>query len=125
VKLILLVDDSNFQRIAIGRMLTKAGYDVLTVGDGEEALRTASARIPDLVLLDMLLPKLSGPEVLRALKKSPVTASIPVIALSGLSQKNEAKLINEGAAGYMEKSLIQPDDNFEPLLQMVDRTLRG
>ena len=60
MKLILLVDDSNFQRIAIGRMLTKAGYDVLTVGDGEEALRLAFVESFDLIVSDVRMPRLDG-----------------------------------------------------------------
>jgi CheY-like chemotaxis protein len=64
-------------------------------------LQIASVTIPDLILLDMLLPKLGGVEVLQALRKNPVTASIPVIVLSSLPQKNEAKLIKEGAAALL------------------------
>ena len=90
MKSILLVDDSRFIRMANERSLARAGYSVVTASDGEEALRTARSRVPDLILLDMLLPKLGGPEVLRALRKDPVTASIPVIVLSSLPQTNEA-----------------------------------
>src|SRR5579864_4979360 len=78
----------------------------VTASDGEEALLIAHDRIPDLILLDMMLPKLGGSEVLRALKKDPVTASIPVIVLSGLAQKNEEKLMQEGAAAFFEKSKL-------------------
>ena len=92
MKIILLVDDSKFLRKANEKALTKAGYSVISVGDGEEALRLASARVPDLILLDMLLPKLGGQDVLAALKRNPATAAIPVIVLSSLAQTNEAKL---------------------------------
>ena len=64
-------------------VLSRAGYKVVTASDGEEALLIAHDRIPDLILLDMMFPKLEGPEVRRALKQNPVTASIPVIVLSG------------------------------------------
>ncbi len=81
LKSILLVDDSKFMRMANEKALARAGYEVITASDGEEALRMAQARIPDLILLDMLLPKLGGPQVLQALKKNPLTLSIPVCCL--------------------------------------------
>lgn len=104
------------------RALARAGYKVVTASDGEEALLIAHARIPDLILLDMLLPKLGGPEVLHALRKNPLTASIPVIVLSSLPQKNEAKLMKEGATAYFEKSKMELD-HAESLLHIVKITL--
>ena len=65
---ILLIEDSKFQRIANERALVKAGYEVMHAGDGEEGLRVAHESIPDLILLDMMLPKVSGLDVLRILK---------------------------------------------------------
>jgi len=100
---ILLVEDSKFLRIATERAITKAGYQVISAGDGEEAVAQATAKLPDLVILDMLLPKLSGPAVLQKLKANPVTARIPVLVLSSLSQKNEEKLLQEGATAFLEK----------------------
>jgi DNA-binding response OmpR family regulator len=82
---ILIVDDSRFLRIANERALLKAGHTVITAADGEEGLRLAQERKPDLVVLDMLLPKLSGPEVLQALRKD-AEASIPVMVLTSLPQ---------------------------------------
>ena len=124
-KLILLVEDSRFLRLATEQTLIRAGYNVVTAGDGEEALRIAYARIPDLILLDMLLPKLGGPEVLEALKNSPLTAHIPVIVLSSLSQKNEAKLKKVGAVAYFEKSKLELDQNSESLLHIVKKTFEA
>jgi CheY-like chemotaxis protein len=123
LKSILLVEDSRFLRLAIEQVLVRAGYKVLTAGDGEEALRIAYSRIPHLIVLDMLLPKLGGPEVLQALKGSALTAHIPVIVLSSLSQKNEAKLKQAGAVAYFEKSKLELDQHSESLLQIVKRTL--
>jgi CheY-like chemotaxis protein len=125
VKLILLVDDSRFQRMANERALSRAGYNVVTASDGEEALLVAQVRIPDLILLDMLLPKLGGGEVLRALKGNPLTATIPVIVLSSLPQTNEVKLIKAGATAYFEKSKMQQDQSSEALLHIVKTTLDG
>lgn len=103
MKTILLIEDSKFLRIATERMLVKAGYQVLSASDGEQALVVARDRLPDLVILDMLLPKLGGPGVLHALKQGASTAHIPVIVLSGMSQKNEQKLKQEGASAFLEK----------------------
>ncbi len=64
---VLLVEDSKFQKLVNERMLHKAGYTVLTASDGEEALRLARETIPDIILLDMLLPKLGGREVITRL----------------------------------------------------------
>jgi CheY-like chemotaxis protein len=103
---ILLVEDSKFLRVATERILTKAGYQVICAGDGDEALALAGSRLPDLIVLDMLLPKLSGPEVLRSLKKNDLTAHIPVVVLSSLSQNNGPKLVQEGADAFIEKGSL-------------------
>jgi CheY-like chemotaxis protein len=107
------------------KALAKAGYSVFTARDGEEALAIARARIPDLILLDMLLPKLGGLEVLQALKNGVLTAAIPVIVMSSLPQKNEAKLIKAGATAYIEKSTIELDQHSKSLLNIVKTTLDG
>jgi CheY-like chemotaxis protein len=120
---VLLVEDSKFLRLANERVLTKAGYRVTVAPDGEEALRVARKELPDVILLDMMLPKLSGPEVLRKLKESPATSSIPVIVLTSLSQRNEEKLIQEGAAAYFEKSALDLDKNSDRLAATVESVL--
>lgn len=125
MKSILLVEDSRFLRMATEQSLARAGYSVVTASDGEEALRKAFASIPDLILLDMLLPKLGGPEVLHELKHCALTAHIPVIVLSSLSQKNEAKLKKVGAIAYFEKSKLELDHDCESLIHIVKRTLDG
>jgi CheY-like chemotaxis protein len=106
---ILLVEDSKFLRVATERILTRAGYQVICAGDGDEALTLAGSRLPDLIVLDMLLPKLSGPEVLRSLKKNDLTAHIPVVVLSSLSQNNGPKLMQEGADAFIEKGSLLAD----------------
>jgi CheY-like chemotaxis protein len=124
VPTILLVEDSKFLRVATERVLTRAGYSVISVCDGDEAWRTAAGRLPDVIVLDMLLPKLSGPEVLNSLKKNALTAHIPVIVCSSLSQKNEAKLVREGACAFIEKgSLLEnPDGPLETIrIALADR----
>ena len=105
---ILLVDDSKPILHENERVLHKAGFEVVCAEDGEFALKLAREENPDLILLDMILPKLSGPEVLARLKKDPATADIPVIVLSSLTEKNRQKLIEAGAEDYVEKNSLVP-----------------
>jgi CheY-like chemotaxis protein len=121
--MILLVEDSRFLRIANERTLAKAGYNVVSAIDGEQALQIARECIPNLILLDMVLPKLDGVAVLRALKGDSQTKNIPVIVLSGLSERNEAKLKREGAEAYLTKSDSLLRDSSEPLLRLVETLL--
>ncbi len=79
---------------------------------------------PDIILLDMLLPKISGPAVLKSLKNDPTTTHIPVIVLTSLSQKNEEKLLQEGAAAYFEKSTLELDKSSDRLAVTVETVLR-
>jgi CheY-like chemotaxis protein len=118
--MILLVEDSRFLRVASERALVKAGYDVVSAVDGEAALLIARERNPDLILLDMMLPKLDGLGVLRALKHDPQTANIPVIVLSGLGQRNETRLKKEGAAAYFTKSDSLFDNDSGTLVRVVE-----
>jgi CheY-like chemotaxis protein len=120
---ILLIEDSKFQRIANGRALVKAGYGVVHAGDGDEGLRIAREHMPDLILLDMMLPKLSGLDVLRALKADVLAKHIPVIVLSGLGQANETKLLKEGAAAFLVKSEKSLENNSLVLIQAVQGVL--
>ena len=79
---ILIVDDSRFLRIANERALAKAGHRVLSAGDGEEGLRLACEHRPHLVILDIMLPKLSGVDLLRALRQDPATSRTPIMILT-------------------------------------------
>lgn len=117
---ILVIEDSRFLQLALSRMLGKAGHEVIAVGDGREGLRRAREVNPDLILLDMMLPTLEGTSVLRLLKKDALTTDIPVVVLSGLSQKNEQKLKENGAAGYLEKSLLDLNGDGYPFLSALN-----
>jgi CheY-like chemotaxis protein len=110
---VLLIDDSKFLRRANELSLRNAGHQIITASDGEEGLRFARERKPDVIVLDMLLPKLGGADLLQALKGDPATAKIPVIILSSLPQKNEQKLVAAGAAAYLEKSSLALDRSSE------------
>lgn len=120
---ILLVEDSKLLRITNERTLVKAGYDVISAEDGEEALRCAKEQKPDLILLDLLLPKVSGLEVLTRLKHNRDTAKIPVVALSGLSDKNRQRLIEAGADEYLEKNSVLTEKGLNRLPKVLEEVI--
>ena len=114
---ILFIEDSRAIRLENERALLKAGYEVVCAEDGESALQRAQEQKPDLILLDLLLPKMSGIEVLEYLKRTPGTAQIPVVVLSALYGKNRDKLMAAGAEEYLEKNTLMV--NGENLLSQV------
>ena len=121
---ILLVEDSKFLRMATERALARAGYCVRIASDGVEAMEVARKEKPELILLDMLLPKITGPDVLKKLKKDPMTAGIPVVAFTGLSQKNATRLRQDGACAFLDKSELGLDKGCETLLASLANILR-
>jgi CheY-like chemotaxis protein len=122
---ILVIEDSRLLRSAISRILVKAGFQVTAVGDGREGLTCAEATHPDIILLDMMLPTMEGTAVLRQLKTNLVTKQIPVVVLSGLSQKNDRRLLADGASGYIEKSALDFDGDGSTLLAVLQPLLGG
>lgn len=106
---ILLVEDNPVTRLATQRLLIKAGFEVVIAQDGEQAIQLATNALPDVILLDMLLPKLDGPTVLTRIKNNPATAHIPVIVLTALSSRNAAKLKEASASAFIEKAHMLDD----------------
>jgi two-component system cell cycle response regulator DivK len=105
-KRILVVEDDTQNSYLIGFILEKSGYEVVTVGDGEQAVEAAAERTPDLILMDMLLPKMSGYDATRAIKSDPVTAGVTIIALTAYSMKGDRERILEaGCDGYISKPI--------------------
>jgi CheY-like chemotaxis protein len=120
---ILLVEDSKTIRKENESALQNAGYEVICAEDGESALQMAQEQHPDLILLDMILPRMSGPEVLKHLKSEPATAEIPVVVLSGLSEKNREKLLEEGAEEYLEKNSLMPSRGINLLPNKLENVI--
>ncbi|MGB6499775.1 MAG: response regulator [Thermoplasmata archaeon] len=120
---ILLIEDSRFLRGLLERALTRAGYEVMAEADGSKGVEEARRVVPSLILLDMMLPGLDGLSVLKALKEDAATAAIPVVVLSGLSQRNDTMLKKAGAAAYVEKSALGLDKNPDLLLRIVASAL--
>lgn len=106
---ILLVEDNDMNRDMLSRRLTKRGYEVVLAVDGEEALSSAVAERPDLILLDMGLPVIDGWEATRRLKADPATANIPVIALTAHAMSGDReKAIELGCDDYDTKPVELP-----------------
>jgi len=104
---ILLIEDDKFLRKACEISLKKRGLTVISAIDGEEGLGLAHTSAPDLILLDMLMPKLSGFETLEALKKDERTRGIPVVMISNSSVDSDIQKAKElGAAGYLVKASL-------------------
>jgi CheY-like chemotaxis protein len=107
---ILLAEDDRILRKAGEATLKKKGYTVIAAVDGEDALAKARASRPDLILLDVIMPKLQGFEVLASLKGDAATREIPVIMLSNLQEDAEVRrAVEGGAVGYLVKSNIELD----------------
>lgn len=117
--LILVVDDNEHIRHILHRALTKAGFDVLTASHGMEALQIARAMHPDLILLDIDLPDISGLDVCRELKADPETNSIDVLFITG-GYMREADAYDAGAVKLIRKpfSLRALIESVKELLEM-------
>lgn len=117
---VLLAEDDRFLRRAAEARLRQHGLEVLTAADGEEALRVARAEPLDLILLDVVMPKLEGFEVLRLLKEDAATARIPVIVLSNLGQERDvSQAVALGAIAFLVKAHLSLQD----LVDRVDAAL--
>ena len=103
-KRILIVDDEEDIAFSISRRLAAEGYEVICAEDGAEGLRRAQTESPDLILLDLMLPKMDGYKVCRLLKFDERYKQIPVIILSARSQQEDIALGSEtGAEAYLTK----------------------
>jgi DNA-binding response OmpR family regulator len=101
---ILIVDDDADIRELVAFKLSRAGFTVHCEADGESGLAAAEGLRPDLVLLDWMMPRLTGLEVCRRLRESPATAAIPVILLTAKAQEADVELgFTAGADDYIRK----------------------
>ena len=108
--LVLVADDEEDIRALVAFRLERAGYEVITAADGEEALTLATTRLPDLVVLDMMMPKATGLEVTRSLRELDETKEIPVILLTARAQEADvARGFEAGADDYVKKPFSPQD----------------
>ncbi|HKV73594.1 MAG TPA: response regulator [Gemmatimonadales bacterium] len=107
--LVLIIEDDPAQRRLLEKMLDASGYRVLTAPDGESGVATAIGRRPDLIVCDVMMPKLNGYQTVRALKSDPATSAIPVIMLTTKDQPADAFWAGEvGADLFMHKPVDLP-----------------
>jgi CheY-like chemotaxis protein len=107
--LVLLVDDSEDNREVYAQYLTLSGFRVESAVDGVEAVEKAAALIPDVIVMDLAMPRLDGWEATRRIKAAPATSGIPIIALTGNADSESRRRTQEvGCAGYLTKPCM-PD----------------
>jgi CheY-like chemotaxis protein len=113
---ILVVEDTELLRKIYTDKLAQEGYEVISAGDGLEALSILRTQTVDLILLDLIMPKMSGLEALEAIKADPRLRDIPVLILSNLGQEGDVERgISLGAADYLIKNEAKPADVAEKI----------
>lgn len=118
-KRILVADDEPHILMTLEDLLTQEGYIVIKASDGKKAVEEARKMLPDLIVLDVMMPKMNGFEVLERLKKDPKTMDVPVIMLT---VRSASKDMEQGIQLYAEKYVTKP---FEPelLLKEIEHSL--
>ena len=118
-RIIVADDDRMFRKVA-ETTLRRQGYDVATASDGEEALQLIRSERPDMIILDLIMPKLQGFDVLTILKQDTLTSAIPVIVLSSLTQEQDKQeALDLGAVAYFNKTTFSMSE----LVKQVENTL--
>jgi DNA-binding response OmpR family regulator len=108
---ILLIEDDAFLQKMYRKKFTVVGYQVDVASDGEEGLAKVKTVQPDVVVMDVMMPKLNGLEALQRMKADDTTKNIPVLILTNLSGTEDAETaVKRGAAGYLVKSDLTPDE---------------
>lgn len=103
-KRILVVEDNDLNRKLFCDVLTANGFEVDPVADGEDVLETARSTTPDLIIMDIQLPGVSGVDLIEAAKRDTTLAEIPVLAVTAFAGKgDEERIRSAGAAGYLAK----------------------
>ena len=116
---VLAVDDEN-DILLILRTSLRDDYDVLTASNGPEALQKIAEDSPDVVILDMMMPEMDGIEVLEEIRRNPATATLPVIFLTGVSDRSKIReALDKGTAYYLTKPF-----NHRELNSRVEQALR-
>ena len=118
---VLIVDDDEALSLVLDTTFKKNGFDTVLAANGQTGIDKAKTEKVDLILLDQILPDISGNEILKLLKIDPATQNIPVIILSNFSQEELVKeAINNGAKDYVFKYQVEPLD----LVSKVKSTLK-
>ena len=116
VKKILFIEDESALQKTFGDVLRQEGYETISALDGEVGLRLAKDKKPDLILLDLVLPKMHGFEVLKELKSAPETKDIPIVVLTNLEGVADVdKAIELGATTYLVKAQYSLEEVVEKI----------
>ena len=119
IRRILIVDDSPTERHVLNDMLTKAGYEVVTSDNGEDAILKAKSQKPDLILMDVVMPGLNGFQATRAISRDPETRAIPIILCTSKSQETDKIWgMRQGARDYIVKP-VNRDELLEKIAAIV------
>jgi two-component system cell cycle response regulator DivK len=118
---ILVVDDNEPSRDALSRRLARRGYRILTAVDGQQAVATGQAELPDLILMDLGLPGIDGWEATRQLKAAGATRQIPIIVLSAHAMTNDRDLALASGANDFDTKPVR----FEQLLGKIGALLKA
>lgn len=119
-KKILFIEDEPALQKTFGDFLSQEGYEMVSALDGEKGLELAKIEKPDLILLDLILPKKHGFEVLKSLKEDEATQDIPIIVLTNLESMGDVeKTIELGATTY----LIKASYSLEEVVQKIKKAL--
>lgn len=114
---VLLVEDDDTIRTMMARRLTKRGFEVVAVASGEEALSAAAACRPSVVMMDLLLPGISGWDAAKAMRTDPATRDIPVVALTAhVSAEDRERAQEVGCDSFFSKPV-----DFEALVKRLDQ----
>jgi twitching motility two-component system response regulator PilH len=116
---VLIVDDSPSQLIGLKRITEKLGHEVITAEDGAAGVETAKREMPDLILMDVVMPNLNGFQATRTLAKDPKTSHIPIILVTTKDQETDRVWgMRQGARTYVTKPV-----NEEVLIQAINDNL--
>ena len=122
MKKILFIEDEAALQKTFGDVLGKNGYKMVSALDGETGLRLAKSEKPDLILLDLILPRLDGFEVLSKLKEDPETKKIPVIVLTNLENMEDVeKAVKLGATTYLVKTQYKLEEVIEKIKKALGK----
>lgn len=120
MKTILFIEDESALQKTVGEILKQEGYEVISALDGEVGLKLAQRKIPDLILLDLVLPKLHGFKVLKKLKENSETKNIPVIVLTNLEGIEDIdRAIELGAQSYLVKAQYELKELVEKIKKIL------
>jgi DNA-binding response OmpR family regulator len=119
---ILIIEDDSFLLSMYATKLELEGFAVLSATDGDKGVRTAKKELPNLILLDLLLPKKDGVAVLEELRQDSATRQIPVIVLSNIGQKDKIdRCFSLGAVDYLIKAHFIPSEVITKIKQSLEK----